>query len=203
MSTNPADILQAKMADFIRKAPVMAGRYAVAHFQDNIRKRGGVPVNGNLQKFTPRKFQEPGPKRTILLKSGNMADAIHIKYSSRGRVAIGIDQPSIKKYANLHQQGGTLTVTPKMKSFFWAMYYKASGSVQNTKSGKQSKSVKSQRFSAYADIWKAMALKRVGSRIVIPKREFMRLTPDIETGIIREFRYEMKKIIQSVQQRYT
>jgi len=201
MSSNPADILQQQIEAFVRRAPVIAGRYAVKHFQDNIRKRGGVPVNGSLQRFEERKFSEPGPRRSVLVKTGNMADSIRAVAHGKDWVAVGISQRNIARYARVHQEGGTVTVTPKMKKYFWAMYYKASGNIKTTQSGKQSRSQKSMHYSAYADIWKAMALKRAGSKINIPKREFMRLTPDIETGILREFRYEIKKIILSIKQK--
>ena len=187
------------MKDFIQRCPKIAGRYAVAHFQDNIRKRGGVPVNGSLDRFQPRKFDDPGPRRSLLLKSGNMVDSIRVIYEASNWVSVGITQRNIKKYAQLHQSGGSITVSPKMKKFFWAMYFKASGSVKKTKSGAVGKSKQNLRHSSYADIWKAMALKKVGSKITIPKREFMRFTPDIEKGILREFKYEMKKVMQQVQ----
>jgi phage gpG-like protein len=198
MSSNPTDILQQRMQAFIRRAPAMAGRYAVKHFQDNIRRRGGMPVNGSLQRFQERKFSEPGPRRSILIKTGNMVDSIRVVTQGKDWVAVGISQRDIARYARLHQEGGTVTVTPKMKKYFWAMYYKASGSTTKTKSGGDDRSKKSLRYSAYAEIWKAMALKKAGSRITIPKREFMRFTPDVTRGILREFTYEISKIINDV-----
>ncbi len=179
----------------MNKAPKLAGVYVVGHFQDNIRRRGGVPVNGSVKRFRPRVIEEPGAKRPILFKSGNTVDSIRITGISMGKVRVGINQPSIAKYAAMHQNGGTIRVTPAMKKFFWAMFYKASGNVKTNKNGQASKTTKSQQYSKYAGMWKAMALKKVGSKIRIPQREFMKLTPDIEKGIAREFQYELNKIL--------
>lgn len=202
MSSNPADILQEKMQAFIKKCPRIAGRYAVAHFQDNIRKRGGVPVNGSLKRFEPRGFDEPGPRRAILLKTGNLSDAIKIIHEASTWVSVGISERRIKRYAQIHQTGGNITVTPQMKKYFWAMYYKSAGKVSyNIKSRKAANTKQNLRHSSYAEMMKAMALKKTGSSIEIPKREFMRFTPDVERGILREFKYEMKKVIEQVQRK--
>ena len=45
---------------------------------------------------------------------------------------------SSEPYAALHNEGGQMVVTPKMKRYFWAMYYKASGGLtHNTKSNRR------------------------------------------------------------------
>ena len=59
-------------------------------------------------------------------------------------------------YAEIHNDGGEIVVTDKMIKFFWAMYY--------TFKGKNNK--KTQYF-------KALALKKSGSKIKVPKRKFM------------------------------
>jgi phage gpG-like protein len=194
MSTDPAEFfkkeVESKIKRFIEKAPAIAGRYAVGHFQDNIRKRGGVPVNGNLERFTPRKYttrEDHG--RRLLIKSGNMVDSIRITATGRNWVTVGISQRDIARYGNLHNEGGTITVTEKMKKFFWAKFIQSGGKTAGqTKTGKAGKSMKAIQLKGDAGFWKAMALKKTGSRIKIPKREFIRITPDLETGIVREFR---------------
>ncbi len=64
-------------------------------------------------------------------------------------------------YASIQNDGGEITVTTKMKRYFWAMYKKAAG-------GR-----KSSNLTGEAEFFKAMALKKVGSRIKIPKRQFI------------------------------
>ena len=63
-------------------------------------------------------------------------------------------------YADIHNSGGTITVTPKMKGFFWYRFRMATGD--------DKKNVNSEAL-----FWKAMALKKVGSTIVIPQRQFI------------------------------
>ncbi len=194
MSRDPQEYFKTEVANkvsqFIERAPKIAGRYAVGHFQDNIRKRGGVPVNGNIDKFTKRTYTtRDNQGRNLLLKSGNMVDSIRITGQGRRWVAVGISQRDIAKYAAIHNMGGTIPVTQKMKKFFWAKFFEAGGpSAGKTNSGKDSKSKKATQLKGDAAFWKAMALKKTGSTLKIPKREFIRITPDLETGIIREFR---------------
>jgi phage gpG-like protein len=92
-------------------------------------------------------------------------------------------------YAELHQQGGKIPVTDKMRKFFWAKYYQHASPVGRTR-GKRSVSI-----SQEADFWKAMALKKKNSTITIPKRQFMDATPDLEKAILRTIKTEMNQII--------
>lgn len=90
-------------------------------------------------------------------------------------------------YAAIHNNGGVIKVTRKMKSFFWAMYYKAAGGFKRRKDGSLSRSKRQERLSAEAEFWKAMALKKVGEGVTIPRRRFLGLSPELEsavTGII-------------------
>jgi len=197
MSTNPADILQIKLRDFVRRAPKIAGRYAVQQFQDNIRRRGGVPVDGSLDKFQERRYETQKQRgKKILMITGNLVDSIRIISTGANSVIVGISQGDIAKYARIHLMGGKITVTPKMKKFFWAMYFNSAGKVKTTEKGAVRKTKANEQLTGDASFWRKMALKRVGSQITIPKREFMRFTPDIEKGILREFHFEIDKIIQ-------
>jgi len=62
-------------------------------------------------------------------------------------------------YARIHNEGGVIVVTRKMQKYFWAMFYRSGG--------------KSKKPNAEAQYWKAMALKKVGSRIIIQERRFI------------------------------
>lgn len=83
-------------------------------------------------------------------------------------------------YASIHNEGGEITVTAKMKSFFWAMYYKASGAMTKTKGGKVSASKRNQNLSVEAQQWKNMALMKIGSKIKIPQRQFIGDHPRVQ-----------------------
>lgn len=197
MSSNPAEILQDKLRDLVRRAPKIAGRVAVSQFQENIRRRGGTMNGGSVEKFQERKYETQKQKgKRILTITGNMVDSIRIISTSGNSVTMGISQGDIAKYARMHQEGGTITVTPKMKKFFWAMYYQSSGKVTTTEKGAIRKTKSNLQLTGDAAFYHAMALKRAGSKITIPKREFMRFTPDVIKEIHDEFKYEIDKIIQ-------
>lgn len=73
-------------------------------------------------------------------------------------------------YADIQNSGGRITVTQKMRGFFWYKYRMATGG--NDKN-----------LNAEALFWKAMALKKVGSVIVIEKRQFIGDHPQVHTAI--------------------
>lgn len=88
-------------------------------------------------------------------------------------------------YAELHNNGGDITVTAKMKKYCWYRYIMATGGVQTTKKGAPRKSRSNERLSQEAAFWKAMALKKEGSVIHIPKRQFIGSHPVIDQSVKR------------------
>lgn len=76
-------------------------------------------------------------------------------------------------YANIHNAGGTIVVTKKMKGFFWYRYRMATGSMMVNSKKEVRKNKFNQKLTSEAIFWKAMALKPVGSVITIPKRQFI------------------------------
>jgi phage gpG-like protein len=97
-------------------------------------------------------------------------------------------------YAVIHNEGGLLTVTDKMKSFFWAMYYKSSGAAKGQKNSR------GKALSLEAGLWKAMALKKVGSRIKIDARPFIGPHPQVDNAVERVFDDTMKEFEQFIHQ---
>lgn len=73
-------------------------------------------------------------------------------------------------YADMQNSGGKITVTQKMKNFFWYKFKVATGG-------------ENKNLNAEALFWKAMALKKVGSVIVIEKRQFIGDHPQVHTAI--------------------
>ena len=63
-------------------------------------------------------------------------------------------------YAAIHNEGGTITVTKQMNAFFWAKF-KDTGQPH----------------------WKRLALVKVGSKLTIPKRQFIGTSPEVERAI--------------------
>ncbi len=60
----------------------------------------------------------PNNRGSLMMRSGGLRRAI--KSSINGN---SIHFSSSRPDASLHNEGGEIAVTPKMKKFFWAMYY--------------------------------------------------------------------------------
>lgn len=103
-------------------------------------------------------------------------------------------------YAEIQNEGGKIQVTKKMKGYFWAMYYKASGAVTSSiKSKKENNTIRNRKLNNEAQYWKAMALKKVGSTITIEQRQFLGHHPQVDRmvrNIIHRNITELTKQIQ-------
>lgn len=117
-------------------------------------------------------------KGSLMIRTGDLRRSI------RSTVEDGsIRFTSSLQYASIHNEGGKITVTPKMKAYFWAKYFELSGGIEKKKDGTPSNSKGNAAISAEAMFFKAMALKKVGSKITIPKRQFLGHHPTIDTLI--------------------
>lgn len=115
---------------------------------------------------------------TLLNRTGNLRRSIRHTVSS-GSIKFTSSLP----YASIHNQGGEIVVTAKMKKYFWAMHYKAGGAITTTKSGAESKSKRNVKLTAEAEKWKNFALMKVGQKIKIQKRQFIGNHPDITKAV--------------------
>lgn len=88
-----------------------------------------------------------------------------------------------KEYAEIHNTGGTIAVTQKMKRFFWAKFYECTGSFDRKKDGNKSGNKRTAQLSTEAEFWKYLALKKVGSNIIIPRRQFVGMDPIVEATV--------------------
>lgn len=128
--------------------------------------------------FTDRSFQpwrervSPLGGKKILIGKGNtenLMQSIRTLEQSRAQVRTGTDLP----YAEIHNEGGTITVTPAMKKFWWAKYYEFAGKRKTLKNGAQSASKANKAVNAKAQYCRNMALMKVGAKIKIPRRQFI------------------------------
>jgi phage gpG-like protein len=132
------------------------------------------------KKWPERKYDNG--KGSLLVRSGALRRSIS---SLRGGAELAYS--SDKPYARIHNEGGEIRVTKKMKKYFWAKYRETAGKYSykdktetiTTKRGKvkEKKVLKgtkeNESLSEEAEFYKAMALKKEGSRIVIPQRRFI------------------------------
>lgn len=103
-------------------------------------------------------------KKTLIGKDNtmNLMQSIRILEESEKRVKTGTDL----NYSEIHNDGGMITMTFKMKKYFWWRYYQIVG--QNKKSASAQA-----RNNAMAQYCRNMALMKIGSKIRIPKRQYI------------------------------
>lgn len=152
----PLQNLPQEIKEFIADLPRQLAEEAVDYFVENIEE--GKDVNGK-----PFEQRDPDlrPGGAVLQKRGNLRDSIRVTSNAGGEVRIAAGNSSVP-YAQIHNEGGEITVTAAMKKFFWAMHIKA---------GKKSQ---------VAEGWKALALKKVGSKITIPQRQYIGESEELE-----------------------
>lgn len=139
--------------------------------------------NFERQAFFTEKWQRRqrgGDGRAILTKSGALRKSIHSRISDGGKeIVFFTDLP----YASIHNEGGVIKVTPRMKRFFWAKFIETRQSFGRRKNGSLSRDKRNAILSAEASYWKAMALKKVDSEIRIPRRQFLGYSPEVERAV--------------------
>ena len=162
---NIKQIVQSKVNELLllkdRKLPVEVGVKVTNSILNNFRKGSfyGQPWEQPLRS----KIGFDGPNHGPLTSGSN-----HLMLSSDymplpGRVII----QNRLVYAPVHNYGAEITVTQKMKGYFWSRYINAGG----YNHGNMSKE---------AEFWRNMAIKKVGSTIKIPQRQFMGDHPKVD-----------------------
>lgn len=91
----------------------------------------------------------------ILVASGDLRRSIRSR-SDESSITFYSDLA----YAGIHNEGGEIKVTARMKRFFWHKYYETKN-----------------------EFWKSMALMKEGKTIKIPRRQFLGMAPEVETEV--------------------
>lgn len=86
-------------------------------------------------------------------------------------------------YAAIHNDGGEIVVTKRMKRYFWHRYYAATGTFGRRKEGGLRKGKRNASLSTEAEFWKHLALMKEGGRIKIPRRRFLGVSPEVERAV--------------------
>jgi len=151
--------------NLLRDTARMAAVESVNFFKESFRNGGFTDTA--FVKWEDKK-SPLGGKRTMY-GTGTLMQSIQKTEENTQRVVVSSGTP----YSALHNDGGTVTVTAQMKKYWWAQYYKLSGKTKTTKRGKQANTASNRKLNAKAEYCKRMALMKVGSKIKIPKRQFM------------------------------
>lgn len=152
-------------------------------------------------KWARRKYNDD-ESRGLLIKTGNLRRSITGRITDRDSVVIETTQP----YAKIHNEGGTITVTRKMKKYFWWKYITITGSKRmkagipityserfsRKKDGTLRNTKRDRELTEEAKFYRAMAMKKAGSKITIPKRQFIGNHPDLEK-LLKEIFYNNAK----------
>jgi phage gpG-like protein len=134
-------------------------------------------------------FGDPWEQRKLQNRKGSLMMVQGGGGGLRGSLRSQISGESITwssslPYASIHNEGGEITVTKKMKSFFWAMYYKSAGAISySIKTKKANATKKNQQLSEEAQQWKYLALMKLGQKIKMPKRQFIGDHPEVKKHI--------------------
>lgn len=124
--------------------------------------------------------------RAILTDSGRLRGSIGSRLTEDSVVFFS-DLP----YAGIHNEGGEIRVTKRMKRYFRAKFYEAQGGFVR-KRGTPTRALSDGGFYAWtskmslgpeAEFWRFMALKKEGSTITIPRRQFLGTSPEVEQAV--------------------
>lgn len=154
------------------------------------------------QNFTRRAFfDEPWPKRKHAGKGSLMQVSGRGRRSIRGETtANGVRWFSDTEYMGIHNRGGKIKITPKMRRYFWAQYYKHNGQMTYAiKNKKVGNSQRNRHMSIEAEFWKNMALTKKDT-IEIPKRQVIgdhrRVGEIVKEIANRNLQEHMKRLAQ-------
>ena len=118
------------------------------------------------------------PGGHILVNTGRLRRSIQSR-TTENSITFFTNEP----YAAIHNDGGEIVVTAKMKRYFWHKYYEATGSFGRKKDGSRRNDKRTLQLSEEAEFWKFMALKKAGTTIKIPRRRFLGTSPEVEDAV--------------------
>ena len=175
-----------------RILPVKVGRAVRDSTRENFRRGGFYGESWQVPLRTSIGFE--GTAYGPLLSGSNHLMMATEYIPEPGRVTI----QNTLTYAAIHNDGGEISVTPQMKKFFWAQYYKKGlvGGLYEKAKGKRNQQ-KAETFNKEAEFWRNMALKKVGSKVKIPKRQFIGEHPEVERIIREVINQELQNFIQN------
>ena len=118
------------------------------------------------------------PGGHILVDTGRLRRSIQSR-TTENSITFFTEEP----HAAIHNEGGEIVVTTKMKRYFWHKFYEATGSFGRKKDGSRRNDKRTVQLSEEAEFWKFMALKKAGTTIKIPRRRFLGTSPEVEKAV--------------------
>ena len=131
----------------------------------------------------------PNRRGSLMMRTGTLRRSIRSNIEGTT-----VRWTSSVPYADIQNNGGEVEITAKMKRYFWAMYYKAIGASKGRKGAAQ------KAFSTEAEHWKALALKKVGDKLKIPKRQFIGNHTEVKRMVAEIVDFNIKEALNSIHQ---
>ena len=116
------------------------------------------------EKWARRKYNNDKNRR-LLVRTGNLRQSIHAEITGRDSVMFW----SALEYARIHNEGGTISVTRKMKNYFWWRHCAVIGGraadgfsnrLQHKKDGSPRNNQHNRSLTTETEFYRAMALKK-------------------------------------------
>ena len=173
----------------------------IRHILSDIRVEIGDEFDKNFERqgfFTKAWARRKSPIRGdghILVASADLRKSVQSRSD-----ATSITFYSSSPYAAIHNEGGEIKVTEKMKRYFRAKFYESMGMTK--KQGGKRRTLTDGGFYAWtsqmnlnsnAEFWRAMALMKVGKTIKIPKRQFLGMAPEVEKEVTKIIEDELEE----------
>lgn len=127
------------------------------------------------------------PGGLILVDSGGFRRSVRSEIRESSIVFLS-DHPA----AAIHNEGGEIKVTAKMKRFFRAKFYESQGGFGRNKGDSNRPTLPDGAFYAWtskmslntiSEFWRIMSMIKVGSTIKIPQRKFLGASPEVEKAV--------------------
>jgi phage gpG-like protein len=110
-------------------------------------------------------------------------------------------------HAAIHNEGGEIVVTEKMKRFFRAKFYESQGGFNRKKGDSHRPTLSNGAFYAWtskmslntiSEFWRNMALMKVGSKIRIPQRKFLGTSPEVEAAVRQIIEENLNEYVNNI-----
>lgn len=128
------------------------------------------------------------PGRHILVDTGKLRNSIRSR-TTENSITFFTTEP----YAAIHNEGGEIVVTQRMKKYFRHKFYESQGGFQRKQISDVSRRPLSDggfyawtskmQLTPEAEFWRFMALKKAGTTIKIPRRRFLGTSPEVEQAV--------------------
>lgn len=135
------------------------------------------------------------PGGHLLVDTGSLRRSIRSEIRENSVVFLS-DHPA----AAIHNEGGEIRVTERMKRYFWHKHMSAAGVLVfcRRKDGSLRRDKNTRHITDVADFWKAMALMKVGSTIKIPQRKFLGTSPEVEKAVRQIIEENLTEYINNI-----